>query len=257
MINFALQNLSTVPALTSSALVAIAKAIQIQLTSHVCPAWDLRVSRVRALNKGQRCPGDEWPVVFLDDADAAGALGYHDVTPDGRPYARVFVRTTLDAGGTIQRGPLSVSSVASHEIVEVLGDAWARYWSDLPDAGEVALELCDPVEDTSYEVGGVSLSNFVLPAWFDVGNNRGPFDHLKLLMAPFSCTDGGYLITRGAGEPMMGQDGEAGRTVSHARHVLARPGPRMSPSRLRSKGADGSRAKKRGVRISVGVEADV
>src|SRR5690348_14351978 len=48
-----------------------------------------------------------WRMHFLDDADQAGALGYHDVDPDGRPYARVFVGTILDSGGTLADGPFS------------------------------------------------------------------------------------------------------------------------------------------------------
>jgi len=56
-----------------------------------------------------------WAMVFLDDADEAGALAYHDLTPEGLPLAKVFVRTTLEAGE-------SVSVSASHELVEMLVD---------------------------------------------------------------------------------------------------------------------------------------
>src|SRR5262245_64622163 len=40
-----------------------------------------------------------WALVFLDDADAANALAYHELTPDGLPISKVFVRTTDQAGG--------------------------------------------------------------------------------------------------------------------------------------------------------------
>src|SRR5712664_4039640 len=39
-----------------------------------------------------------WALVFLDTADVAGALGYHDLTPDGFPLSKVFVKTTLGYG---------------------------------------------------------------------------------------------------------------------------------------------------------------
>jgi hypothetical protein len=34
-------------------------------------------------------------VLYLDDADEAGALGYHDLTKDGQPISKIFVKTTL------------------------------------------------------------------------------------------------------------------------------------------------------------------
>src|SRR4051794_9075417 len=41
---------------------------------------------------------DEWQIVFLDNADAANALGYHDITVDGQPVSKVFVRSVKYAG---------------------------------------------------------------------------------------------------------------------------------------------------------------
>src|SRR5712691_10419831 len=35
-----------------------------------------------------------WAVVFLDNADQPGALAYHDLSPDGLPQSKVFVKTT-------------------------------------------------------------------------------------------------------------------------------------------------------------------
>ena len=49
-----------------------------------------------------------WAMVFLDDADQPGALAYHDLTPDGWPLSKVFVKTTLENNDLV-----SVS--ASHE----------------------------------------------------------------------------------------------------------------------------------------------
>ena len=54
-------------------------------------------------------------MVFLDDADQSGALAYHDLTPDGLPQAKVFVKTTLE-----NKNLMRVS--ASHELVEMLAD---------------------------------------------------------------------------------------------------------------------------------------
>ena len=45
----------------------------------------------------------------------APALAYHDLTPDGLPLSKVFVRTIL-------QDKASVSVSASHELVEMLVD---------------------------------------------------------------------------------------------------------------------------------------
>ena len=37
---------------------------------------------------------EEWQIVVLDNSDQAGALGYHDYTPSGKPVAKVFAAPT-------------------------------------------------------------------------------------------------------------------------------------------------------------------
>ena len=39
----------------------------------------------------------DWQFIYFDDADTAGALGYHDLTHNGQPISKIFVKTTLDA----------------------------------------------------------------------------------------------------------------------------------------------------------------
>ena len=51
--------------------------------------------------------------MFLDSVDVQGALGYHDLTPDGLPLSKVFVKTTLNGGQ-------KVSVTACHELAEML-----------------------------------------------------------------------------------------------------------------------------------------
>jgi hypothetical protein len=58
--------------------------------------------------------------VLLDNTDKAEAMAYHDVTPAGRPYASVFCKDILTNGGTWSDGANSVSTAASHEVVELL-----------------------------------------------------------------------------------------------------------------------------------------
>src|SRR5438445_751400 len=108
---------------------------------------------------------------LADDAEQAGALGYHAETPDGRPYGRVFVGPVLDHGGGWLEGQLSVSTVVSHECCELFCDPNVNLWADDAQGRAYAVEACDPVEADSYEVSVegrvVAVSNFVHPAWFD------------------------------------------------------------------------------------------
>lgn len=161
-------------------------------------------------------PAHAWVVNMLDNPTQAGALGYHS-EDDDTVDAFIFAQPVLSTAGVVLYDPhnpqnVSVSSVLSHEVVEMIGDVYASFWCDGPAIQtqgqtytEYALELCDPVEGDSYAitVNGttVSVSNFVLPAWFDKegGPQDAPFDYLHKLTTPFSMTSGGYLILRQSG----------------------------------------------------------
>lgn len=181
-------------------------AVNIQVRRDFAPRWFRVPAPVRYYHSLATTPADVWLVVVLDDADQAGALGYHDETPDGRPYARVFAKPTLANGGTVLVGANSVSVTLSHEVLELLADPNVNLWADDGAAREIALEVGDPVEATSYDVTRttqsgtdvVAVSNFVLQSYFDVQSQAGVYDFLGLLHRPWSMLPGGYLITRSA-----------------------------------------------------------
>jgi hypothetical protein len=132
---------------------------------------------------------DEWQVVFLDDADAANVLGYHDITKNGQPVSKVFVKTTLAAGQKI-------SVDASHELLEMLIDPGAQLWAHSASGRFYAYEMCDAVEDAQYEIDGVSVSNFVYPSFFESWHEprSTQFDHMGLVARPFQTLRNGYQI---------------------------------------------------------------
>jgi hypothetical protein len=173
----------------------IARACDWQLRHHAGPAWERTPWRVLLSNVD---PSASMPLVILDDADQGDALGFHDETPDGRVYARVFARPILDSGGTILHGHLSVAVTASHEVLESFLDPHCQLWAD--DDGHVAwaLEVADPVEAKGYAVpnyaGGAWVSNFVFPSFFDSRDSAGSYDQLGVLTRPFTLDDGGYAI---------------------------------------------------------------
>src|SRR4051812_28577667 len=64
---------------------------------------------------GPGIPSGYWAIIFLDDADQPDALGSHELTPEGLPLSKVFLRTTLGDGQ-------KVSVTAAHQLVEMLVD---------------------------------------------------------------------------------------------------------------------------------------
>src|SRR5437870_5374418 len=91
---------------------AVVQAVQTQVHRDVAPVWgvDADLAFVPRKNKPDSAA---WQVGIFDDADQAGALGYHDLTAKGMPLGKVFARTTLKDGG-------KVSVTFSHEILEML-----------------------------------------------------------------------------------------------------------------------------------------
>jgi len=161
-------------------------AMQIYIDKFIVPVWATPAKLVKSTGfiKGA------WAMVFLDDADTEGALAYHDLTPDGLPISKVFVRTTLKNGDLV-----SVS--ASHELVEMLVDPAINLMSTGPDEKAVyAYESADPVEDLTFNVNGIPMSDFVYPAYFETFHKPGSvqFDQLNKVKKPFQILKGGYQI---------------------------------------------------------------
>ena len=165
---------------------ALIAAMQRYVDEHVVPVWGTPCKLVKTTGfvKGA------WAMVFLDDADVANALAYHDLTPDGLPISKVFVKTTLDNGDLV-----SVS--ASHELVEMLVDPAINLLTTGPDAkAAYAYESADPVESLDFPVNGIPMSDFVHPAYFEGFRKPGSamFDHLDKVKRPFQVLSGGYQI---------------------------------------------------------------
>jgi hypothetical protein len=161
-------------------------AMQVYINKFIVPVWATPATLVKS--KGY-IPG-AWALLFLDDADQPGALAYHDLTPDGLPQSKVFVRTTLDNGDLV-----SVS--ASHELVEMLVDPAINLMSTGPDAKTVyAYESADPVEELTFPVSGIPMSDFVYPSYFEDFHkpNSVRFDALGKVKRPFEILKGGYQI---------------------------------------------------------------
>jgi hypothetical protein len=128
-------------------------------------------------------------VVFLDDADAANALGYHALTKNGQPISKVFVKSTIAAGQ-------KVSVTASHELLEMMIDPGAQLWAQNPNGRFYAYEMCDAVEAEEYEIDSIAVSDFVHPSFFESWHQPRSvqFDHLNKVSQPFQTLKNGYQI---------------------------------------------------------------
>jgi hypothetical protein len=161
-------------------------ALQRFLDQCVVPVWGTPAKLVQSTGFVKRA----WALVFLDNADAPNALGYHDLTPDGFPVSKVFVKTIL-----ADKQPVSLAT--SHELVEMLVDPAINLSSTGPDPKTLyAYESADPVEEVSFKLGGFPMTDFVYPSYFEVFRkpSSDQFDYLKKVDRPFQILPGGYQI---------------------------------------------------------------
>jgi hypothetical protein len=191
------QNHST--RVTDADAALMVRAVAHQVRYDVAPAWGSKTASVVFLPKGAAVPAGSYAIGLYDTADQADALGYHSEEADGTVYGKVFASPVLDNGGTVLEGELSVAAVLSHEVLETFVDPHVQLWASDGGDGLFAYEACDAVEDGAYtvHVGGkkVSVSNFVLPAYFDAQAPAGTrVDYLAQLKRPFEISKGGYAV---------------------------------------------------------------
>jgi hypothetical protein len=166
-------------------------ALQAFYDQHFKPVWGYDV-RLYATNQPK--PSD-WLLVYMENADEANALGYHALTVKGQPISKVFVKTALQA-------KQEVSVTACHELCEMVIDPLANLWAEGPDGRLWAYEMCDAVEEDTFPVNGIPMSNFVHPAYFEPFKHPAGirFDHLGKLKGPFTLDAGGYSIVQQNGK---------------------------------------------------------
>lgn len=181
---------------------AYAAAQQRQVREHWAPAWQGDpTSVVRVATPDSPAQPGEVQVRLLKTPTQDGALGYHDQLPDGTPVIYVFVELAKSYGD-------AWTSVASHEVLEVLGDPRLRRCVEAGDGTVWDSECCDRVEQSNYLVDGVLLSNFNTPECFEPPPaGTAAYDYLKISSSPNQVLPGGYAqeYRTGAGWTQHGQ----------------------------------------------------
>lgn len=171
----------------------VVQALQKQVTNDFRPAWGVD-AELTFVPTGTEPRPNTWWLSMLDDSDQAGALGYHDLTPDGLPIGKVF------AGSDLKYGYIW-SVTASHELLEMLGDPNINLTvlvQNTDTAGTLyAYEVSDACEadNYGYAIGDVKVSDFVFPSWFESfrTTDSTQFDQERHIHNPLELLPGGYI----------------------------------------------------------------
>jgi hypothetical protein len=197
----AIVNQSTLVSNADAGTMTQAIASQIQLDA--APIWDRSPAAVVFYADPSTIPAGAHVITITDTIQnqPAGVLGYHTEDQGGKLWGVVAAHPELSNGGQVTTGDWSVSSVLSHEVLEMFVDPNCNLWSNDGKGSIYTFEVCDPVEAPGYVVNGVSVSNFVTPAWFDPqAATSAKFDKLGLLTGPFTILKGGYVVYATAGK---------------------------------------------------------
>jgi hypothetical protein len=176
-------------------LQAVAGGLNMQMQDDVVRHW----TPVRATVGVQTTvmPG-QWSIRLRDRLDEPGALGYHVTDEHNQPVSYV------------QAGD-DWSITASHEFLEMIVDPSGNrlHGARLPRGLEAShkmfglphdsshvlylLEVADPCEARSYEVGGVQMSDFLLPSWYRTSPSPAAiYSHAGMCTAARHVAAGGY-----------------------------------------------------------------
>ena len=155
------------------------RAINRQISEDFEPYWSfggqLRLEGHSGQQPDKQNPADmrgDAVIYIWNQVDVPGALGYHDENFKGIPFGFVFT----EISGTLNE---DVSVTLSHEALELIGDPEVNLLVAGPHPGQPNrvvfhwYEMCDAVQAETYDIDGVSVSNFVLPLYFTGGDEVG------------------------------------------------------------------------------------
>lgn len=191
-------------------------AINTQLKSHFGPLWHIQASVSLTRDVVDPETANAGAVMIVTDvADVEGALGYHDrIKKTGTPVGYVFQDICEEIGE-----PWTVT--LSHEILEMALNMHTNSYCPGPHPTDRKRfvwhwkEACDAVQDQTYTIGKVLVSDFVTPLFYTAErevNEKVNFLNTRGLRS-FDTTEGGYL---GYFDPKLGEEltytkGEEGR----------------------------------------------
>lgn len=197
----AVLNQSTLVSDADAATMTHAAATQVRLDA--APLWHRAPAEVVVFTAPAAIPAMAHGIAIVDTIDdqPQGVQGFHTEDQGGKLWGVVAAKPALDNGGQVTTGDWSVSSLLSHEVLEMFIDPNCNLWARDGERSAYCLEVCDPVEAPTYTISGVSVCNFVTPSWFDpLAPTTAQFDKLGQLKAPFSILRGGYVVYESTGQ---------------------------------------------------------
>jgi hypothetical protein len=191
--------------LTDALVQDAVRAINAQMVHDFKPYWHIHAELRLEGSIGKDPDSEALPelrgdaIIYLwDDVNADDALGFHESSASGVPFGFVFTELSKELGE-------SWTVTLSHEALELIGDPEANLLVVGPHPADPKkevfhwYEMCDAVQDEAYKVGGVEVSNFLLPLYF-TGNAEvgGRNDFLgarkgRPPLTSFGIAKGGYI----------------------------------------------------------------
>ena len=148
------------------------RAVNRQIAEDFNPNWSMGAELRLEGVIGKDPDDDKLPelrgdaIIYLwNEVDVEDALGYHEANAAGIPFGFVFTELVKQL-----KEPWTVT--VSHEALELIGDPEANLLVAGPHPEDPKkevfhwYEMCDAVQDETYEIDGVAVSNFVLPLYF-------------------------------------------------------------------------------------------
>jgi hypothetical protein len=191
--------ISEVPALTLAELEPVVAALQRQIDEDFGPLWSVQ-ARLTPIPPGERAPPGAWRLTIQEELEGGQSGFHHD--EHGRP--RAVIEYTPDW-----------SLTASHELLEMLVDPLGNRILPGPsptggkDEVHFLVEVCDPCQAPrhSYTIDGVTVSDFLTPAFYEVDAPPGtPCSFKGSVGSPFEVLEGGYITWQVPHSHMMWQD---------------------------------------------------
>ncbi len=205
-------------AIAGASLDEVARALQVQIDRDFTPVWGVAAT-IAAFGAGKKMPAEFWPLRLVDQP--VGGLGIH-LDRHHHPYAEIMATPDW-------------SVTASHEMVEMLVDPLGHTFISSPDIDphsdhhlvHYLVEVADPCEIWSYDIGGVAVSDFVTPDYYDAhARGGGALDHLGRLKKPLDVPRGCYLSWMDPADGRWHQKQVDGSFVTARRRAHPRRNPR-------------------------------
>ncbi|MGQ0764240.1 MAG: hypothetical protein ACT4OZ_01070 [Gemmatimonadota bacterium] len=180
-----------------------------QIERDFTPIWGLSAQVIiRSGERALKVPPDG-RLAHIHLTTTGEALGYHIEEQSGIPAG--FVMTDLSEKTRSALPWLTWTVALSHEVLELVADPFLNLLAKGPHPQferEVFhyREICDPVQGGTYEIGGVSVSNFVLPHYYNAVGQKGlRNDYLDEGVKAFRWMNHGYI---GFWDPRAGARGK-------------------------------------------------